>query len=216
MDENKQTNIEEETEVAEEKETAVQEKKEGEVVEKAEEEVVPVEKTPEEELQELRKELEEYKDKYIRLYAEFENYKKRVQKDRTELIKYGSEPLMIELLTVLDNLEMAISHANEQSSIESLLQGVELTLKEFKKILNKFGVKEIEALGKPFDPEYHHAMAQVERADVEDKTVVEEYRKGYTYNDKVIRPSLVAVSKKVSQEETTNEENQKNNDIKEE
>ncbi|NOX20074.1 MAG: nucleotide exchange factor GrpE [Nitrospirae bacterium] len=215
MDEGKQTNIEE-NELTEEKDRALQEKKEGEVVEKTEEEVVPVEKSPEEELQELRKELEEYKDKYIRLYAEFENYKKRVQKDRTELIKYGSEPLMIELLTVLDNLEMAISHANEQSSIESLLQGVEITLKEFKKILNKFGVKEIEALGKPFDPEYHHAMAQVERADVEDKTVVEEYRKGYTYNDKVIRPSLVAVSKKVSQEETTSEENQKNNDIKEE
>ncbi len=199
-----------------EKEAEIAVKEEGNIEEKKDEEIVPVEESPEVELQQVKKELEEYKDKYLRLYAEFENYKKRVQKDRTELIKYGSEPLMIELLTVLDNLEMALSHANEQSSVESLIQGVELTLKEFRKILNKFGVKEIESVGKPFNPEFHHAMAQVERADVEDKTVVEEYRKGYTYNDKVIRPSLVAVSKKVSREETSNEENQKNNDIKEE
>ncbi len=202
----------------EEKDSEVAIKEEGSIEEKKEEEVVAVEKSPEEELQETKKELEEFKDKYLRLYAEFENYKKRVQKDRTELIKYGSEPLMIELLTVLDNLEMALSHANESSSLESLIKGVELTLREFRKVLNKFGVKEIEAVGKPFNPEFHHAMAQVERADLDDKTVVEEYRKGYTYNDKVIRPSLVAVSKKISEkEETTVEEEQKNNNnIKEE
>ncbi len=208
--------MEEKKDTGSEKQSEIAVKEEGVVEEKKDEDIAPVDVSPEEELQQVKKELSEYKDKYIRLYAEFENYKKRVQKDRTELIKYGSEPLMIELLTVLDNLEMALSHANEHSSIESLIQGVELTLKEFRKVLGKFGVKEIEAVGKPFNPEFHHAMAQVERADVEDKTVVEEYRKGYTYNDKVIRPSLVAVSKKVSQEGTSSEENQKNNDIKEE
>ena len=208
--------MEEKKDTGSEKQSEIAVKEEGVIEEKKDEDIAPVDVSPEEELQQVKKELSEYKDRYIRLYAEFENYKKRVQKDRTELIKYGSEPLMIELLTVLDNLEMALSHANEHSSIESLIQGVELTLKEFRKVLSKFGVKEIEAVGKPFNPEFHHAMAQVERADVEDKTVVEEYRKGYTYNDKVIRPSLVAVSKKVSEDETGGEENQKNNDIKEE
>ena len=186
-----------------EKETRNLEIKEEHPVEEkreAAEEIVPVEPSPEERLKELEAELAETKERYLRLYAEFENYKKRVQKDKEELLKYGTEPLMQELLTILDNLEMAIHHAGKDVTVESLLQGVELTLKEFRKVLNKYGISEIEALGKPFDPAYHHAMSQVERNDIDDKTVVEEYRKGYLFKDRVIRPSLVAVSKKVKKE----------------
>ncbi len=95
------------------------------------------------------------------------------------------------------NLERALEHAENEDAVAALREGVELTLKEFRKILNKYEVREIEALGKPFDPFYHDAMSQIEREDVEDKTVVEEYRKGYMLKDKVIRPSLVGVSKKV-------------------
>ncbi len=164
------------------------------------EEVVPVEPPPEERLKALEKELAETKEKYLRLYAEFENYKKRVQKDKEELLRYGIEPLVQELLTVLDNLEMAVEHAGNEASAKGLLQGVELTLKEFRKVLSKHDIAAIEALGKPFDPAYHHAMSQVERDDVEDKTVVEEYRKGYVFKDRVIRPALVAVSRKTRTE----------------
>ncbi len=165
------------------------EKKEG-FVEIPEKEEKPEEKpSPEEELSKLR-------EKYLRLYAEFENYKKRVQKEKEELIKYGNEALLYELLNVLDSLEMALKHSGENVS-EGLIKGVDMTLREFQRITEKFGLVPIEAQGKPFDPSLHHAMTQVERDDVEDKTVVNEFRKGYLYGDKVLRPSLVAVSKKV-------------------
>ncbi len=140
-------------------------------------------------------ELEELKNKYVRLYADFENYKKRMQKDKEELVKYCNESILYEVLPVIDNLEMALSHANDDVS-EGLVKGVEITLREFQRVTEKFGLIAIEAMGKPFDPSVHHAMSHVVRTDVEDKTVVEEYRKGYKFGDKVLRPSLVAVSKK--------------------
>ncbi|MFN3479426.1 MAG: nucleotide exchange factor GrpE [Thermodesulfovibrionales bacterium] len=182
------------------KDEEVIEKKEGKVLEVSEKEEKPEEKpSVEEELSELR-------EKYLRLYAEFENYKKRVQKEKEELIKYGNEALLYELLNVLDNLEMALKHSSENVS-EGLVKGVEMTLREFQRITEKFGLIPIVALGRPFDPSLHHAMSQVERDDVEDKTVVEEFRKGYMYGDKVLRASLVAVSKKSEPEVETSEIN---------
>lgn len=170
---------------------------EKEVIEKREGEVLEVEKKEEgiEEKPSIEEELSELREKYVRLYAEFENYKKRVQREKEELIKYGNEALLYELLNVLDNLEMALKHSGENVS-EGLVKGVEMTLREFQRITEKFGLVPIEAMGKPFDPSLHHAMSQVERDDVDDKTVVEEFRKGYMYGDKVLRASLVAVSKK--------------------
>ncbi|GBE01722.1 MAG TPA: nucleotide exchange factor GrpE [Nitrospirae bacterium] len=159
-------------------------------------EVVAVELSPEEQIRKMQEELSEAKEKYLRLYAEFENYRKRVQKDREELVKYSIEPLVMELLTVIDNLEMALEHSENDATAESLIEGVELTLREFRKVIGKYGVQEIESLGKPFDPAYHHAINQVQRNDVESNTVVEEYRKGYLLKDRVIRPSLVAVSRR--------------------
>ncbi len=150
----------------------------------------------------LEEELQEQKDKYLRLYAEFENYKKRMLKDKEELIKYGNESLLYELLPVIDNLEMAMKHSSndisigDQPKVSGLVQGVEITLKEFIKVLDRFGLSQITALNKTFDPSIHHAMAQVERDDVDENTVVEEFRKGYMFKDKVLRPSLVVVSKK--------------------
>lgn len=154
----------------------------------------------------LTAEIQEINDKYLRLYAEFENYKKRVNKDKEEIFKYGNESLLYELLPIIDNLEMALKHATNSVS-EGLVQGVEITLKELQRTLEKFGLSPIEANGKPFDPLVHHAMTQVERDDVDEKTVVEEFRRGYMFRDKVLRPSLVAVSKKtvVSQEKAEEE-----------
>lgn len=139
-------------------------------------------------------ELAEIKDRYIRHLAEFENYKKRVQKDKEELLKYGNESLLYELLPVIDNLEMALKHSDHNTS-DGLVKGVEITLREFQRVMEKFGVIPIPALGKPFDPALHHAMSQVERTDVEDQTIVEEMRRGYMLGDKVLRASMVSVSR---------------------
>lgn len=150
----------------------------------------------------LKAELAEMKDKHLRLYAEFENYKKKSLKDKEELLRYCNESLIYDLLPVIDTLEMAIKHSNESNidRAQSLTQGVENTLREFLRVLEKSGLKPIEAAGKPFDPACHHAMSQVEGVEYKDNFVVEEFRKGYYFNNKVIRPSLVAVSKKTSVE----------------
>ncbi len=177
--------------IEEKRETPLEEKREESV------EVVPEEKSPEEKVKELEASLASERDRYIRLYAEFENYRKRVQKEKEEILKYSVEPVIGDLLTVLDNLEMALEHASRDSDPGSLIEGVELTLREFKKVIGKYGVEEIEALGKPFDPNVHHAMSQIERSDVQNNTIVEEYRKGYLLKDRVLRPSLVAVSRNV-------------------
>jgi len=169
-------------------EREVIEKKEGEIQEVTEKEVRGEKPSPENELAEL-------KDRFMRLYAEFENYKKRVQKDKEELIKYGNESLLYEMLPVIDNLEMALKHSTDAIS-NDLVKGVEITLREFQRVVEKFGLTPIPAVGLPFDPSVHHAISQVERGDVEDKTVVEEFRKGYLFGGKVLRPSLVLVSRK--------------------
>ncbi|MBI5641094.1 MAG: nucleotide exchange factor GrpE [Nitrospirae bacterium] len=132
-------------------------------------------------------------DKYVRLYAEFDNYKKRINKDKEELVKYGNESLLYELLPAIDNLELALKHASADAGT-GLVQGVEMTLKEMQRTLEKFGLSRIEAAGKPFDPAVHHAMMQVQRDDIEDKMIVEELRAGYLFREKVLRPSLVSVS----------------------
>lgn len=146
------------------------------------------EKAAEEELHDLN-------DKYLRLYAEFDNYKKRVAKDKEGLVKYANESLIYDLLPSIDHLDIALKHSGEDAP-QALREGVEITLREMLRTLEKFGLKSIESMGRPFDPEFHHAMTQVEKDDVEDNTVVEEYRRGYIYNDKVLRASLVSVSKR--------------------
>lgn len=143
----------------------------------------------------LTEELKAMSEKYLRLYAEFDNYKKRINKDKEELLKYGQESLLYELLTVIDNLELALKHASDEVST-GLIQGVEITYKELIKTLEKFGLNAVEAEGKTFNPSVHHAMSQVENGELEENIVVEEYRKGYMLKDKVLRPALVAVSKK--------------------
>lgn len=144
---------------------------------------------------ELINEIDKLKDKYLRCYAEFENYRKRTNKDKEELIKYGNESLICELLPSIDSLELALKHVSEESP-SGLTQGVEMTLKELLRTLEKFGLTRIVALGAKFDPAVHHAMMKTERDDIEEKMVVEELRAGYLYNNKVIRPSLVTVSVK--------------------
>jgi molecular chaperone GrpE len=145
--------------------------------------------------EELNRTIEELNNKYLRLYAEFDNYRKRVNREREDLLKYGNESLLSELLPAIDHLELALKHATAEIN-SGLVQGVEMTLKELYRTLEKFGLTRIEADGKCFDPAVHHAMVQVEREDMDEKMVAEEMRTGYRYRDKVLRPSLVAVTAK--------------------
>lgn len=143
----------------------------------------------------LKKSLAEAHDKYVRLYADFENYKKIAARNKEELLKYANEELISDILTVIDHLELALEHAFDNNA-GALAEGVSLTLKELKNVLEKHGLVIIEALGKPFDPTVHHAISQIETDDTEENTVVKEFRKGYILRDRVLRAALVGVSTK--------------------
>ncbi len=145
---------------------------------------------------ELNKSLDEANDKYIRLYADFENFKKVTAKNKEDLLKYANEDIMSDILTVIDHLELALQHSTGDETSSSLAEGVELTLKELKGVLDKHGLVRIDAMGKPFDPAVHHAMSQIETDDAEVDTVVKEFRKGYMLRDRVLRAPLVGVAKK--------------------
>lgn len=148
---------------------------------------------------------DELNSKYLRLYADFDNYRKRVNKDKEDLVRYSNESLLYELLPAIDNLELALKHASGEVN-SGLVQGVEVTLKELQRTLEKFGLVRIEVTGKPFDPAVHHAMSQVERADMDEKMIAEEFRAGYKYREKVLRPSLVAVSVKSQKQQNEDAE----------
>lgn len=147
-------------------------------------------------IDELKKSLADANDKYLRLYAEFDNYKKISSRNKEELLKYANEDLISEILTVIDHLELALQHSAEGDASNALAEGVHLTLKELKNVLEKFGLVSIEALGKPFDPSMHHAMSQIETDEADDNTVVKEFRKGYLLKGRVLRAALVGVSRK--------------------
>lgn len=147
-------------------------------------------------LDQKTKEAAEANEKYLRTYADFENYRKRVQRDQTDFKKYANEQMALELLTVIDHLSLAIKHANETGGGEGLQQGVEMVHKQFRDVLEKFGIVPFKAQGEPFDPAMHDAMMQVETADVPENTVVQVFQDGYRYHEKVLRHAKVGVSKK--------------------
>jgi molecular chaperone GrpE len=145
------------------------------------------------------KEAAEANEKYLRTYADFENYRKRMQRDQAEFRKYANEQMALELLTVLDHLGLALKHAcDAPEKSEGLQQGVEMVFKQFRDVLEKFGIKTFKAEGEPFDPALHDAMMQVETAEVPENTVVQVFQDGYVYHDKVLRHAKVGVSKKPS------------------
>jgi molecular chaperone GrpE len=139
-------------------------------------------------------ELKSLNDKYLRLAAEFDNYKRLAQRDQRDQIRFGNEHLLRELLPVVDNLERAIKAAKDNTSTDGLIQGIELTLKQLQGVLGKFGVQSIPTMGQPFDPTGHQAVASVPSTKVPDKHVVEEFQRGYRLHDRVLRPAMVTVS----------------------
>jgi molecular chaperone GrpE len=149
------------------------------------------------ELSQYRREAQENYDRFVRVYAEFENYKKRAVKDKTEFIKYANEGLVKALLGVIDNLERAVDESKKNAHAEGLVEGVEMVLNQLKDILDKHGVREVQAQGAPFDPNLHEAMMHEDSEEHEDNTVIEEFQRGYILNDRLLRPALVKVSRKV-------------------
>ncbi len=151
----------------------------------------------EDELSRYRREAQENYDRFVRVYAEFENFKKRAVKEKADFIKYANEGLVRALLGVIDNLERAVDESKKNTHAEGLVQGVEMVLNQFKDILDKHGVREVQAEGTPFDPNLHEAMMHEDSEEHEDNTVIEEFQKGYILNDRLLRPALVKVSRKV-------------------
>jgi molecular chaperone GrpE len=157
----------------------------------------------EDELEMARRELEEAGDRFMRLQAEFENFRRRSLKERQESLQYGHQNLVKDLLASVDNLERALAHSQEDASadMESVVQGVELVKRELLGALGKHGVKVIEPLGEAFDPAFHEAMGQLPDASVEPNSVLEVLQKGYMINDRMLRPARVLLAREPGENE---------------
>ncbi|MBF0569819.1 MAG: nucleotide exchange factor GrpE [Candidatus Omnitrophica bacterium] len=161
------------------------------------EEALPPQEAPVSEVEKLRQELGEAKDKYIRLFAEFDNMRKRHERERADLIKYAHEEVIIELLGFYEDFERSVVAARANpAEAASLLKGVEMVLKRMQELLKKYDVVEIEAAGKKFDHTCHEALLAVESPEVEDGTVLEVFQKGYIMDGRVVRTAKVKVAKK--------------------
>lgn len=146
-------------------------------------------------IEDREKEINELKDRFLYQQAEFENFKRLKAKEKQDVLRFGNETLVKEILPVIDNLERAIEHASKTEEAKSIVEGVELTLSGLLKALEKFGVRRVEAQNKRFDPNLHEAVYQEEREDVEPGTVVGELQKGYIMDGRLLRPAMVSVAK---------------------
>lgn len=164
-------------------------------------------KNKKDEIQELKDQVEAEKDRALRLSAEFENYKKRTQRETNDFKKFANESIFRQLLSVVDNLERAISAAEENSEESALFEGVKLTHKDIIKLFETFNVKSVNADNESFDPNFHQAVTQEETDEFPDNTVTKVLQKGYLLHDRLIRPAMVVVSKKAKKdtEEITEE-----------
>jgi len=155
----------------------------------------------EQNLEKKGKEFKQNAEQAKMLKNQFDSYKARMQKEKADQFNYGLEPLIKELLPVLDHLELAVKHAPDNEESKGLKQGVELTLKQFLAVFGKFGVEPIDPSEALFDPQFHQAMSTVENNDLPSGTVVQVHQKGYTLKDRLVRPAMVVVSKNTAAKE---------------
>jgi len=169
----------------------------------------------EKDLLDVKNELTEQKDKFVRLQAETDNFRKRLSREKEEFSQYANERLFKELLPIFDNFERALE--DPSSDIKSFKEGLEMILKQFSSFLEKEKVEPIEAIGKKFDPMIHEVLTSEESSEHEENTIISQFVKGYTINNRVIRPSQVVISKKpsVELEEVLTEESDESPDKKE-
>lgn len=149
------------------------------------------------EYEKLVREAAEYKDKYMRLFAEFDNARKRMEREKLEFVKYANEGLLSEFLNILDDLERSVDAAKaKHEDYTAFLKGIELVMAQVYEMLKKNNVKPIASLGKKFDPHCHEALMQEETEQAEDDMILEEFQKGYALGDRVIRSAKVKVAKR--------------------
>jgi molecular chaperone GrpE len=173
-------------------------------------------------LEEVKEERDEYKDKYLRNLAEIDNFRKRVKKEKEDYQKYVLSEFLLDLLQVYDNLERALkakTPAEKDESVltllvsedeKSIISGVRMIYKQFSDLLSRYNVVEIDALGKHFDPNVHQALSKEEREGITEPTVIEVYQKGFMYNNKLLKPTLVKVA--IPKEEEEEEEKEMDTD----
>ncbi|MDD2886705.1 MAG: nucleotide exchange factor GrpE [Aliarcobacter sp.] len=176
------------------KEETAEQEVQGEVVEET-----TKEETLEEKVARLEQQLKDSEDKYLRVHADFENIKKRLEREKYQAIDYASEKFAKDLLTPIDTLELALSSTNTQLDAHELLEkvkeGISLTIKNFNTTFEKHNITKIETDGE-FDPNVHNAVMQVDSADHEDGAIVQELQKGYLLKDRLLRPAMVSICKK--------------------
>ncbi|MFH1888517.1 MAG: nucleotide exchange factor GrpE [Candidatus Omnitrophota bacterium] len=179
------------------KDSREEDKKESQAEEK-EEKAVSLKESEYLKLKEEAAKAGECWDRMLRLQADFDNTRKRLEKEKQDFVKFANEGIIFELLNVLDDLERTVELAqSKHQDLSAFLKGVEMILAHLYEMLKVYGVKPIEAQGKIFDPNYHEALMQVENKDLAEHTIVEELQKGYLLNERVIRTAKVKVSKKM-------------------
>jgi molecular chaperone GrpE len=145
-------------------------------------------------LEEMRKQADENQQRYLRVQADFDNFRRRSRLEKEDFAKYASLKLIEQLLPVVDNFERALSSSKDTKDFEALVKGLDMTFRQLDQLLAQEGLTPIEAVGQPFNPEFHQAIMQVESEEHEEGIVVEEIQKGYLLKDKVVRPAMVKVS----------------------
>lgn len=160
-----------------------------------EEDTTTQDAVPAEQLESLQEEYDKLHDKYLRLAAEFENYKKRMNRDLTRRVEFANEELLREFLPIMDDLERTVQAVEDDSGEEHLRKGIELVYNNFKNILKRRGVEPIDSVGEPFDPELHEAVMTMESDEHDSNTVTQEFERGYQLGEKVLRHAKVVVSK---------------------
>ncbi|HPK53616.1 MAG TPA: nucleotide exchange factor GrpE [Smithellaceae bacterium] len=149
-------------------------------------------------LAEKEKEAAANYDKYLRAVAELDNYKKRAAKEKSEIMKYGKEDIIRDLLPFIDSIDRALEHADNANDIQSFKDGLKLMQEQLLAGLKKHGVEKIECCGKEFDPNFHDAFMQVDHEQFEDNRIISELERGYLLNGRLLRPSRVSVCKKIN------------------
>lgn len=166
------------------------------------------------EKEELQRKYDDIYDRFVRLAADFDNYKKRLTKEKSDVMNYGNEELVKSLLNVLDNLERAISHAKGSDQSKGLIDGVQLVYDQFINCLDKFNVKVVESgEGIEFNPKYHEAIERVESDKYDSGIIISEMVKGYTLKERLIRPSMVSVSKGKPPDNVEDNAGENNDDV---
>jgi molecular chaperone GrpE len=163
-------------------------------------------------LQSKTEEAQENYDRLLRVSAEFENYKKRSAREMEDFRKFANQALIREMLSVVDNLQLAMSSTDSSKTIDQgLLEGLKMTHQEILRVFEKFNVKPIDAKGQPFDPTFHEAVMREETDEVSENTVVHELQRGYLIHDRLLRPAMVVIAKPKTSQGTQDPEKNSHN-----